>query len=245
MLEILKHGETNFKKQEKEVTMYKVVLLNLPFTETQYPSIALTQLKYVLDEQFGRRISTKVCYINHDFVHYLGSGLHRAILGGYEHFQIGLAEWFFRQTAFPALPDNAKEYLRRLYAGPQKQANFFYLLLKKRQGLDTFLGEMIYKYHLSQTHLVGMTSMFLQNLACMSMARKLKERNAEVVTVMGGANCETPMGEEIVKNVSAEVLPFLNTPPHVTLFYEVKAELSEDDIQRLQDDFGRLTGSAL
>jgi ribosomal peptide maturation radical SAM protein 1 len=207
--------------------MYNIVLLNLPFTETQYPSIALTQLKYVLDERFGKRVSTEICYINHDFVRYLGSGLHRAILGGYEHFQSGLAEWFFRQTAFPAWADNTDEYLQHFYAGPQKQANFLYTLLKKRQGLDVFLDEMIAKYHLSQAHLVGLTSMFSQNLACMSMARKLKEQNAELVTVMGGANCETPMGEGIVKNV--EALDFVFSGPALVSFPQfIEYRLSGD-----------------
>ena len=35
------------------------------------------------------------------------------------------------------------------------------------------------------------------------------------------------------RNYTKEVLPFLNTPSHVTLFYEVKADLCEADIQRL------------
>jgi radical SAM superfamily enzyme YgiQ (UPF0313 family)/uncharacterized protein (DUF433 family) len=207
--------------------MYKVVLLNLPFTETQYPSIALTQIKYVLDEQFGRRVSTDICYLNHDFVGYLGSGLHTAILKGYEHFANGLAEWFFRQTAFPAAPDNTDEYLQRFYPGSQKQASFFYTLLKKRQGLDAFLDDMIEKYHISQAHLVGLTSMFTQNVACISMARKLKERNAQIVTVMGGANCETPMGEEIVKNVPA--IDFVFSGPALISFPQfVGYRLSQD-----------------
>jgi ribosomal peptide maturation radical SAM protein 1 len=196
-------AEQKSSHMSKEALMYNIFLLNLPFTSTQYPSIALTQLKYVLNEKFGERVATEIYYLNHDFVHYLGPGLHEAILQGYEHFQNGLAEWFFRQTAFPALPDNTEEYLQRCYPGTQKQARWFYMLLKKRQGLDAFLDEMIEKYHLSQAHLVGLTSMFAQNLACISLARKLKERNADLVTVMGGANCETPMGEEIVKNVEA------------------------------------------
>src|SRR5215470_9694231 len=141
--------------KSKEALLYKVVLLNLPFTETQYPSIALTQLKYVLDEQLGRRVTTEIGYLNHDFVHYLGSGLHNAILQGHVNVSSGLADWFFRQTAFPALPDNTEEYCQRFYPGPQKHAHWFYMLLKKRQGLDVFLAEMIDKYHLDQAHLVG------------------------------------------------------------------------------------------
>ena len=37
--------------------MYKVVLLNLPFTYTNIPSVALAQLKYVLEEKFEKRIA--------------------------------------------------------------------------------------------------------------------------------------------------------------------------------------------
>jgi magnesium-protoporphyrin IX monomethyl ester (oxidative) cyclase len=200
----------------EEAPMYKIVLLNLPFTDTRYPSIALTQLKYVLDEKFSRRVTTEIHYLNHDFVHYLGSGLHEAILQGHENFSSGLADWFFRQTAFPVLPDNTDEYLRRFYPGSQKQARWFYTLLKKRQGLEAFLDEMIEKYHLGQAHLVGLTSMFSQNLACFSMARKLKEVQPDIVTVMGGANCETPMGEEIVKNV--EAIDFVFSGPALISF---------------------------
>ena len=207
--------------------MYKIVLLNLPFTSSQYPSIALTQLKYVLEEKFGKRVTTEICYLNHDFVRYLGHGLHDAILHGYEHFSSGLAEWFFRQTAFPAVPDNTEEYFQRFYPGSQKQARWFYTLLKKRQGLEAFLSEMIEKYHLNQAHLVGLTSMFSQSLACISMARKLKERNADIVTVMGGANCETPMGEEIVKNVRA--MDFVFSGPALISFPQfVEYRLDQD-----------------
>ena len=35
------------------------------------------------------------------------------------------------------------------------------------------------------------------------------------------------------RNYTKEVMPLLNTPPHVTVFYEVKADLNEEDIQRL------------
>ena len=41
------------------------------------------------------------------------------------------------------------------------------------------------------------------------------------------------------KSYFKEVLPYLNTPPEMTLFYEVKADLSEDDVQiRILDPSG-------
>src|SRR5215469_10977383 len=120
--------------------MYKIVLLNLPFASIESPSIALTQLKYVLEEKLGKRVTTEIWYLNHDFARYFGYSLHEAIL---QYFPTGLTDWFFRQTAFPAEPDNTEEYLQRYYPGPQKQARWLHTLLKKRQGLEAFLDEMI------------------------------------------------------------------------------------------------------
>jgi len=63
--------------------VYKVVLLNLPVSKyVNMPSIGLTQLKSVLDEHFGRRVTTEIWYLNHDFVRYLGYDLHQAMLYG-------------------------------------------------------------------------------------------------------------------------------------------------------------------
>jgi ribosomal peptide maturation radical SAM protein 1 len=60
---------------------------------------------------------------------------------------------------------------------------------------------VVKKHQLDDENLVGFTSMFAQNVACFAMARTLKEMNPEVVTVMGGANCEAPMGEELARHV--------------------------------------------
>jgi ribosomal peptide maturation radical SAM protein 1 len=65
------------------------------------------------------------------------------------------------------------------------------------------LERLIDQYQLDQAHIVGFTSMFAQNVACFAMARKLKEQVPQVVTVMGGANCEAPMGQEIARHLDA------------------------------------------
>src|SRR5215813_4849596 len=87
-------------------SMYKIVLLNLPFASLPFPSIALTQLKSVLDEKLGDRVSTEIQYLNHDFAHYLGLGLYQELIASDEHLRSGLGDWLFRQIVFPALPDN-------------------------------------------------------------------------------------------------------------------------------------------
>ena len=62
---------------------------------------------------------------------------------------------------------------------------------------------MIDKYRLAEADLVGFTSMFTQNVASFALARLLKESRPEIVIAMGGANCESPMGEEIARHVPA------------------------------------------
>ena len=54
---------------------------------------------------------------------------------------------------------------------------------------------------LRKADLVGFTSMFTQNLASVALARRLKAHRPSIVTVLGGANCESPMGEEYARKL--------------------------------------------
>src|SRR5262249_14552032 len=61
----------------------------------------------------------------------------------------------------------------------------------------------ITKYELDKAEIVGFTSMFMQSVAVFAMARKLKQRNPALITVLGGANCEFLMGKVIAERVSS------------------------------------------
>ena len=72
-------------------------------------------------------------------------------------------------------------------------------------------------YRLDTFPIVGLTSMFVQNMACIAMARRLKQRRPEIVTIMGGANCEAPMGSVLAAPLSKALsdavgLPILGAP---------------------------------
>lgn len=183
--------------------MYKISLIDMPFASAKLPSIALTHLKSVLQSELGDRVAVEICYINHDFVRYLGS-FYGQIVDSMEHLHTGLGDWLFRASAFPGIVNNADDYFRRCY--PRRTAEVQQLkekVLDLQEGLDDFLSIMIDKYQLDQANLVGLTSMFIQNMASFAMARKIKAAAPEIVTVMGGANCEYPMGGVIIKNVPA------------------------------------------
>ncbi|HLJ90024.1 MAG TPA: RiPP maturation radical SAM C-methyltransferase [Candidatus Angelobacter sp.] len=181
---------------------FRVALVNMPFANLALPSIALTQLKSVLESTFGSHISIEIFYLNHDFVRYLDLDFYAFLSDSMDSLNSGLGDWFFRHTAFPELPDNSEKYFNRYfpryYPGTQQLRE---LLLQKRHGVDRFMEELIAKYSLDQADLIGFTSMFMQNTASFSMAKKLKRRNPALITIMGGANCEFPMGGVIAREV--------------------------------------------
>ena len=182
--------------------MYKVALVNLPFAILNTPSLALTQLKAVVDERLGDRIAAEILYLNHEFGHFLGVDLYQEVAVGSDHFNAGLGEWLFRQIAFPELPDNSGEYFQRYYPSTtDENRRFQSFVLTKRRELPGFLRGLIETYRLAEADLIGLTSMFTQNVACFALARMLKKMAPHVLVVVGGANCEGPMGREVARSV--------------------------------------------
>lgn len=182
--------------------MFNVKLINMPFANLSMPSIALTQLKSLLEVNFKGQISIDIISAHQEAGKRLGLDFYRYIADSSDSQNAGLGDWFFRQVAFPELEDNSETYFTRYF--PYRTEGMEKLKRRIREGrqmLDALLDELISKYELDQANLAGFSSMFTQNLASFAMARKLKEINPSIITVMGGANAETPMGQEIVKNV--------------------------------------------
>jgi len=182
--------------------MYKIYLINMPFGALNYPSLALTQLKSILDSTYGEQIFTEILYLNHEFVRYLGGTDVYNYPLSMEALVTGLGDWFFRQSAFPGAVDNIDEYFIRFYSSQDSNTQMMKALIsQKRKQLDSFLRELIEKYHLREADMVGFTSLFSQTAANIAMAGKLKEYNPRIITVMGGPNCDGIMGLELIKNV--------------------------------------------
>ena len=199
--------------------MYRIRLVNLPFAALQFPSLALTQLKSVVQTRCAHEVDVQVVYANHAFADLPGETLYQQIATSVLHGQTGLGDWLFRQAAFPDLPDNASEYFARCYPRrDEAHERFRQAILQVRGRVAGWLDELIDRNHLDRVDLVGMTSMFSQNVACFALARRIKERHPNVTTVLGGANCEHPMGEEIARQVDA--LDFVFSGPALRSFPE-------------------------
>ena len=69
--------------------------------------------------------------------------------------------------------------------------------------MGAFLDTLIEKHQLGEAAIVGFTSLFFQTMASFAMARRIKKLSPQVVTVMGGAGCETEMGFEFARQIEA------------------------------------------
>lgn len=201
--------------------MHKIFLINMPFANLALPSIGLTQLKAVVDSTFRDKVSVEIVYLNQDFVRYMGVMKYvRQINESMGSHTSGIGDWFFRRSAFPNHTDNSEAYFRRYYPhGDEATREFLNFVNEKREGLDQFLDSQIEKYGMADAFAVGFTSMFSQTGACLAMAKRLKNINPNIITVMGGANCEAPMGKEIAKNV--EQIDYVFSGPALKGFPEL------------------------
>jgi ribosomal peptide maturation radical SAM protein 1 len=173
----------------------------MPFGILREPSLGLTRLKAALERKFQDRVSTQILYLKHDFASYLGVDLYRQIIS-VKGLLFNTGDWFFRNAVFPDLPDNTDDFFK-IYSAEDNSDNkvFKKAIHEKQKGLGNFLEELIIKYQIDKADLVGFTSIFYQNMASFAMSKKIKERNINTITVMGGSNCDTVISEEILKNI--------------------------------------------
>ena len=213
--------------------MYKISLVNMPFSDLSIPSIALTQLRWAVRRRFGDSVRVRILYLNLDFAAFLGEQLYRRLQ---DSNTTGLGEWVFRRIAFPEQPENSHQYFKR-YPLPGAIKG---RLLAKRNGVERFLMSLLHRHRLAEEDLVGFTSMFSQNLPSFAMARMIKSANANALIVMGGANCEAQMGRELARRI--ESVDFVFSGPGLVSFPQfLERQLSgeADECHRIQGVFSR------
>src|SRR6478735_11362862 len=174
--------------------MRTICLLNMPFADVSIPSIALLQLKAIGESSLPADIAIKVIDANLDFAKLIGLETYKLIALSPAALYAGYGDWYFRPLAFPEEADNSAAYLRRFLPSSTGAAAKMRDLAKVRHSvISTYIDDLIKRYELDRCWMVGFTSMFMQTVPSIALAKELKARNPEIITVMGGANCEFPM----------------------------------------------------
>jgi ribosomal peptide maturation radical SAM protein 1 len=185
-----------------------VALVNMPFGSLLTPSIGLSLLQAAL----GRfNICSRIFYFTFRFAELIGPSTYsRVTTETHSHDLVG--EWIFSPALFPGRSDSElKEYVvdvldKRLNGPSQACAylrplpgDFVNEIVSAGDKVEGFLTECLEKIAECAPAVVGFTSVFQQQLASLSLARRIKERCPDTVVVFGGANCEGVMGVEMAR----------------------------------------------
>ena len=193
--------------------MSTIALINPPFASVYRPSIALTQLAHVTQAETGG--PAQIRYLNLTIARLVGVELYEDVADN--HYMQGLGDWVFRSLAYPDIEDNAEEYLGRMYGGPATPHNAqAQRMAALRADIYAAVTGYVDEHGLAEFDIVGLTSMFSQNLASFAVARLIKERNPGATVIMGGANCEAPMGSAIRDEV--KWIDYVFSGPSITSF---------------------------
>ncbi|MFY1671016.1 RiPP maturation radical SAM C-methyltransferase [Plantactinospora sp. WMMB334] len=180
---------------------WPVILVSMPFMGVYRPSIQLGLLK-ALAEEYGFPVRT--LHANLDFAARLGVDYYGALS---EHRGRLVGEWLFSAAAFgDDAPDREGKLLDEFaaelsYLGDSPGRVRDRLLRTREQDVPAYLEALVDTVPWDEARVVGFSSTFQQNVASFALARRLKERWPQLITVFGGANFDGEMGLEWVRSI--------------------------------------------
>ncbi len=105
-----------------------------------------------------------------------------------------LGEWIFSRALFPDFRPDRPSFYARI---PNRWAG----LVEEVEGLCAqaadFVDECARRVLAARPRIVGCSSMFHQQCASLALLRRVKELDPQVITLLGGANCEGSMGRAV------------------------------------------------
>jgi ribosomal peptide maturation radical SAM protein 1 len=182
--------------------MVQVCLVQMPYSAVERPSMALGLLKAYLS---SANISAHVLYANLEFAETVGLDVYKAIEDTPAESLIG--EWTFARAAFPEAGFDDAAFIDEV--GPRLDRFDWFAHMRKihptmdsvsvlttvRERSVAFVDRIAREVLQLGPSIVGCTSMFQQHCGSLALLRRVKELAPDVVTMLGGANCEGSMGE--------------------------------------------------
>jgi ribosomal peptide maturation radical SAM protein 1 len=177
------------------------VIVIPPFAAIDYPAIGPSILASACNAQ---GILVQLYYANFDFAAIVGAETYRKICGS--PLALLLGDAIFSKAAF-----RGEKAIGALLASKLgEEFGDRELKYKERQLTDDEFTDCIQKIPkflqiacdkiLAFTpRVVGFSSVFVQNLASIALAERVKRRSPKTVTILGGANACAPMGSAILK----------------------------------------------
>ena len=169
------------------------------------PSLGLSLLKSCLAAQ---NISSKVLYFGLRFAELVGRDLYHVLANGYPRPMDLLGEWIFSTSLFET--DNTayleEVLIRRSHIYPDivdhtiEIPDGLFQKLKEYQALAPgFVAECAEYVLRYSPKVVGIGSVFHQQMSSLALAKRIKALSPETLVVIGGGNCEGVTGAEMAR----------------------------------------------
>ncbi len=172
----------------------RVLLVNMPFSVVR-PALGVSLLKAHLA---GIGVPARVEYLNMRFSKMLGAETYFHI-SEVTPSELLTGDWVFAHCLAPVTAASAQRYLAmaRVRAPRAFTDDTVVGLTRARDLAAPFLDDCLQQVRWSDYDVIGFTSTFGQNVASLALARLVKERYPRLPIVLGGANCEGPMGLQL------------------------------------------------
>lgn len=174
-------------------TAVDVVLIAMPWTVTQAPSIQLGILKGLLDRA---QISAATAHLYVAFFDTVAARLggKRIAIDTYETFGEAFGEWTFAVPPVLAYSQE-RDAAYRAHAAARHSEAWIDLAFRVRDLVPQFLATCADQILDRRPKVVGFSTTFHQTMPSLVLAKLLKQRQPALHIVFGGANCEGPMGQ--------------------------------------------------
>lgn len=172
---------------------HPIVFVSMPIAAVERPSLALGLLKSLLN---NAGLPAKTIYPNIWFLEYIGLTDYHLLESSLP--EEALIDWLFAPVAFPNFETSTDDFLdgffarNPVYQFQRPKLTVTWLALRARMG--EFIDWVVDQIIAMRPSIVGCTSTFNQHVPSLALLRRLRARAPEIITLMGGANCETVMG---------------------------------------------------
>jgi ribosomal peptide maturation radical SAM protein 1 len=178
---------------------FRVALVCMPFGSVMTPSIQLGLLAAIA---MRAGFKTDTHYFNLDLAAELTPQIYEELCEQRQHMT---GEWLFACAAFGAdSPSDEDAYLKAFPEDVKWVESFgkdiSFVVELRREILPAYIERCVAAVDWAKYRVVGFSSTFQQNVACLALARLIKERFPHVTIVFGGANMDGDMGPEYVRS---------------------------------------------
>lgn len=177
---------------------HRLCLVSMPFSSLQHPGLGLALLAQ-LARRAGAQTSEK--FFSFDFAELIGLDRYSLLSDG-RFYQALLGEWVFSDLIYPRSEAVAFEYLTTVLADHVSGVEWLTVMqdaISARKQVGAFVDRCAEEILRDTPTVVGITSSFQQVMSSLAIAKALRRRSADVVIVMGGANCEGPLGQTLLQ----------------------------------------------